>query len=428
MALDLIALAAGLALIGIAGIAILNALTFARLAVSQEQVGTPVQSEDITDAGILSPQSLPHRDGEGTNHRFRGGDVKAVQAIHSETASEHHVSICIPARDEAAVIGQTVHRLRAQTYANVEILILDDHSSDDTRALALAAAEGDSRVRVIGGAALPEGWLGKNWACQQLGTAARGDVLIFTDADVRWEAEAVAALLAEMERTRADLLTVWPTQTTITWGERLVVPLMAFVILGYLPALAVHHVPFASLAAANGQCLCFRRSAYDRIGGHEAVRDRIVEDIVFARAIKRAGLRLRTAAGGGLIGCRMYTGWREVRDGFAKNIIAGYGSVFGLALGTLFHWLILLFPWAWLIWLVLAGGTSRAPVEFVGALGLCVLGVGVRALTAAVTRQRVGDALLLPVSALLMTWIAAQALWWQIRYGGVRWKGRTIKA
>jgi len=381
MALDLIALVAALALIGIAGIAILNALTFARLA---------------------APDALG-------------------------AAPEQTVSICIPARDEAVVIESTIRSLQAQTYTDLEILILDDHSRDETRALALAAAESDPRVRVLDGKELPDGWLGKTWACHQLSEAARGDVLIFTDADVRWESQAVAALMAEMERARADLLTVWPTQTTITWGERLVVPLMAFVILGYLPALAVHHAPFASLAAANGQCLCFRRSAYKRVGGHESVRERIVEDIVFARAIKRVGLRLRTADGSGLIGCRMYASWPEVRDGFAKNIIAGYGGVFGLALGTLFHWLILLFPWAWLIWLLLAGEYARAPIQFVGVLGLCALGIGVRALTAAVTRQRVCDALLLPLSALLMTRIAAQALWWQLRYGGVRWKGRTIK-
>ncbi|MCC6615748.1 MAG: glycosyltransferase [Anaerolineae bacterium] len=381
MALDLIGLAAGLTLIGIAAIAILNALTFARLASPHEQTEVP----------------------------------------------QHSISICIPARDEAEVIAATIRSLCAQTCTDLEILILDDHSHDETRALALAATEGDPRVRVLDGADLPGGWLGKNWACHQLSAAARGDVLIFTDADVRWQPEAVAALLAEMTRTRADLLTVWPTQTTITWGERLVVPLMAFVILGYLPALAVHHAPFASLAAANGQCLCFRRSAYVRVGGHQAVRDRIVEDIVFARAIKRAGLRLRTADGGGLIGCRMYASWPQVRDGFAKNIIAGYGGLVGLILGTLFHWLILLFPWLWLIALLLTGDDSRAPIQFVGVFGLCVLGIGVRALTAAVTRQRVGDALLLPISALLMTRIAAQAVWWQLHYGGVRWKGRTIK-
>jgi chlorobactene glucosyltransferase len=336
------------------------------------------------------------------------------------------LSICIPARDEARAIGATVRALLAQTGVEFELIILDDGSTDGTAEIARAAAGDDPRLRVLSGSPLPSGWSGKNWACQQLGQAARGAWLIFTDADVHWQPGALAALIARAEATRADLLTVWPTQTTVTWGERLCVPMMAFVILGYLPALAVHHLPFASLAAANGQCLCFRRSAYARIRGHAAVRDRIIEDIVFARAIKRAGLSLRTADGAGLIGCRMYTCWREVRDGYAKNILAGYGSTIGLLLGALFHWLILLLPWLWLI-AELFGVQTGVPGGAIAAAGLIALGIGVRALTAAVTRQRVIDALLLPISALLFTRIAAQALWWQIRYGGPRWKGRTIR-
>ncbi|MDX2136837.1 MAG: glycosyltransferase [Chloroflexota bacterium] len=386
MAFHLTIILVGGALIVMTGIAILNAFTFARLRA-------------------------------------------VVEAEHILPLPPSKVSICIPARNEARVIRDTAQALLAQSYPHLEILILDDHSTDGTGDLARAAANGDARLRVIGGAELPDGWHGKNWACQQLGEAATGDWLVFTDADVRWRTDAVSALIAQAERTQADLLTVWPTQTTVTWSERLVVPLMALVVLGYLPALAVHHAPFASLAAANGQCLCFRASAYRTLGGHRIVRNRIIEDIAFARAIKRARLRLRTADGCGLIDCRMYTNWQEVRDGYAKNIIAGYGSVIGLLLGTVFHWAVFLLPW---VWLVIPSPLSPLPqgegniTTRVGIAGLCMLGIGVRALTAAVTRQRIGDALLMPVSALLMTIIAGQALWWRLRYGGVRWKGRTL--
>jgi chlorobactene glucosyltransferase len=217
---------------------------------------------------------------------------------------------------------------------------------------------------------------------------------------------------------------VWSTQHTVTWSERLIVPLMAFVILGYLPALAVHHTRFASLAAANGQVMLFRRDAYQRIGGHDSVKNAIVEDIRLARRVKQHGLRLRMADGNGLIVCRMYRSWREVREGYAKNIRAGYGSTAGLIAGTLFHWAILLFPWAWLL---LGANTPQQFAFPVTPLALIALGVLVRALTAHVTRQRVIDALALPISALIMTVIAGQALVWQARYGGVRWKGRTIK-
>lgn len=354
----------------------------------------------------------------------------------SDLSSPPRLSILVPARNEAAVIGQTVRGLLAQTYPHFEVIVLDDNSSDGTAALALAAAKGDPRLCVLPGKPLPSGWLGKNWACHQLAHAADGDWLIFTDADVRWSPDALTALAAEMTRTQADLLTVWPTQQTLSWGERLVVPLMALVILGYLPLLLVHHTPWPALAAANGQCLAFRRKAYEAIGGHFALRDNVLEDVGFARRAKAKGFRLRMADGAGLIHCRMYPDWPSVRDGFAKNILAGYGgSVIFLILATFFHWLVFLGPWLLLIinnqWSIINSQRFlfidhwQLTVNY-WLFVLIALGIGMRMLTAAATRQRPGDALLLPLSVLLMTRIAAQALWWHW-HGGPRWKGRIVK-
>ncbi len=339
------------------------------------------------------------------------------------------VSILIPARNEAANIGNTLCDLLNQDYARFEVIVLDDRSTDETAQAARAAAQGDSRVRVLSGAELPSGWLGKNWACHQLAQAARGDLLLFTDADVRWSPGALSALITLSHTTRADLVTVWPTQITETWGERLTVPLMALVIIGYLPALAAHFIPWPAFAAANGQCLLFRRSAYERVGGHAAVKNSIVEDIQLSRRIKARGLRLRMVDGAGLIACRMYQGWRAVRDGYAKNILAGYGGrVTFLLLASVFHWLVFFAPWMWLAlgWVAPTWpGTVNAAWP-AWPLALVLLSVGVRATSAAVTRQRIADAWLMPVSVILMTRIAWQAIWWQWRYGGPQWKGRTL--
>ncbi|MGC9348152.1 MAG: glycosyltransferase [Anaerolineae bacterium] len=333
------------------------------------------------------------------------------------------VSVLIPARNEADIIGSTLRRLLEQDYPNLEVIVLDDASTDGTTSAALAAAGGDDRLRVIQGAPLPEGWLGKNWACHQLGQAATGEILIFTDADVIWAPIAVARLVGEMEKRGGDLQTVWPTQITVTWTERLVVPLMAFVIVGYLPLLAVHHIPWPIFAAAMGQCLAFRRTAYDAVGGHAAVRDSIIEDVTFAKEIKRLGGRLRVADGGNVICCRMYHNWHEVANGFAKNILAGHGdSIPFLLLSWAFHWLLWLLPWIWLI----LGAVTQTPWWPWWPLLLIGLGVGVRALTAAFSRQRVRDALWMPVSTLLMAVIATRSIWWRLRYGGPRWSGRTI--
>ncbi|MBI4732439.1 MAG: glycosyltransferase [Chloroflexi bacterium] len=323
------------------------------------------------------------------------------------------VSVLIPARDESTVIAGTIKSWLLQTYPHYEVILLDDDSSDDTATIARDAVGNDTRVCILDGRPLPEGWKGKNWACYQLAHAARGEILIFTDADVRWKAGALASLVAEMTHTRADLLSVFPTQITRTWAERLVVPLMGFVIIGYLPVMAVHYIPWPVFSAAIGQCLAFRREAYEAIGGHGAVRDALVEDMVFAWKIKRKKMRLRLADGAGLVSTRMYRNWREVRNGFAKSVLGGHaGSLPLLLLSTLFHWSLFLFPWFWLFF---------DPMQ---ALILGALNVLIRALTAAVTRQRVIDALFLPISVLLMTVVAARAVQWHFT-GGPRWKGRA---
>ncbi len=336
------------------------------------------------------------------------------------TLASPKVSVLIPARNEAGVIAQTVERLLAQHYPTFEILVLDDDSSDNTVDVALAAGKSDVRLRVLRGETLPAGWMGKNWACHQLARAALGEWLIFTDADVIWSPDALEALIANAENTKADLLTIWPTQITESWSERLVVPLMSFAVMSYLPLLPVHHTRLPAFAAANGQCMAFRRDAYHKISGHAGVRNQIVEDVTLARRIKAHGLRLRMADGAGLISCRMYQNWSAVRNGFAKNILAGHGNSFPfLALSTLFHWLVFIFPW---LWLFLGHGTSDWPVW---PILLITLGLGARILTAMTTQQRITDSIFMPVSVFLLTVIAIQSVWWQAR-GGPRWKGRTI--
>ncbi|RCK77143.1 MAG: Glycosyl transferase in Chlorophyll a cluster [Anaerolineae bacterium] len=325
------------------------------------------------------------------------------------------VSILIPMRNEALRIGETVRSLLAQTYPQFEIILLDDQSEDGSAQAAAAAAQGDPRLKILSGAPLPTGWLGKNWACHQAAQHACGEYLLFSDADVRWHPQALAALVEQARRSNADLLTCWPTQQTVTWGERLTVPLMAFTILAYLPVLAVHYLPFRVFAAAMGQCLLFRRGAYEQIGGHQAVRGRVVEDMAFAYAIKAADLRLRACDANGLLQTRMYGSWTEVRNGFAKNILAGHAnSVWFLLFSAVFHWWLFVVPWL----LALSQASWEAAL-----FGL--LGVLTRMLTAVISRQRARDALLLPLSVVLMTLIAAQSIWGHWKGQSV-WKGRRI--
>ncbi len=360
-----------------------------------------------------------------TNYR-RFPRLYAVEAPGNAktNAAPPLVSVLIPARNEAAIIGATLRDLLAQDVPNLEVLVLDDRSEDGTAEIVCETARRFPQVRLLCGKELPPGWTGKNWACAQLAEAAQGDILLFTDADVRWRPGALHSVLAAMDKLDADLLTVWPTQVTESWIERLTVPMMAMAVMGYLPVWLAHDFYHPLAAAANGQCMAFQRPAYVAIGGHAAVRSAIVEDVRLAQNIKAAGLKLRMVDGAGLVACHMYNGARAAIDGYTKNILAGHQNRISLlALSALFHWLLFLAPWLWLFF----GQTWPLPGWPIWPLLLMATGVTVRALTAHATRQRVGDALLLPVSVLIFTWIATRAVWWRLRYGGVIWKGRLIR-
>jgi len=326
------------------------------------------------------------------------------------------VSVLIPARNESRIIQQTVEKLLAQTYPNFELIVLNDNSTDRTGQV--LDDINDARLSVITGKLLPSGWMGKSWACHQLAQVAKGDILIFTDADVQWTPNALNAVIAQMQQVDTDLFTVWSTQQTVTPAERLTVPLMAFAILTYLPTFMTHYSPFSMFAAANGQCMVWKRDTYEAIGGHEAVANNVLDDVTMARITKKAGYRLRMADGNKLISCRMYDGWTSVRDGFAKNILAGYGnSVIALSASIIFHFIVFLLP---ILLFIFAPPYRLWSALFISQAML------IRALSASFTHQRVLDAIGMPISVILMTIISVRSIMWHFT-GGPRWKGRMIQ-
>ena len=331
------------------------------------------------------------------------------------------LSVLIPARNEARNLPQTLQAWVECPHPRLEILVLDDHSQDDTAAIVQSFARRDARIRLLSGKDLPQGWAGKNWACWQLAQEASAEFLLFTDADVRWAPEAPSLALAYLLGTQASLLALWPAQVTLSLAERLVVPLIALAVMFYLPVPAAHHLPFASMSAAIGQALLFRRGDYFSIGGHAALGPNPLDDITLAQNIKRAGLRLRLLLANGLVTCRMYTSWPEVRDGIARSLLGSSGGrlwpLFALVL--LQVWLFV-FPYVWLAWAMFGGGALLAPMLAVLA-GLCA-----RLLAALAHQQRWQEALLMPLSVLLLLVIALRAAWWKVKHGGALWKGRVV--
>ncbi len=233
------------------------------------------------------------------------------------------VSILVPARDEAANIAACLRGLLGQTHPATEIVVCDDCSTDSTAAIvqAIAAGRGEGRLRLLAGRPLPVGWSGKNWACHQLAGAARGDWLLFTDADTRHRPGSVAAALALARQHDAGLVSLLPRQVTGSFGERLLLPQLPLIVFAVLPIALVGRrawwtMPFAG---ANGLYLFFRRDWYDTVGGYDAVRSAIAEDMRFAVETKRRGGGLVLADGGAVLDCRMYGGFADAWRGCSRN-------------------------------------------------------------------------------------------------------------
>ena len=324
------------------------------------------------------------------------------------------VSVLVPARNEAANLRANLPALLASDVREMEIVVLDDRSEDGTAAVAEAlAAEAPERLRVVRGAELPAGWLGKSWACAQLAEAARGDILLFCDADVTAGPLAVGRTVALLERFGAGVATAIPRHRLGSVAEAAVVPLGAQLpVAATLPLALVPRTAAPSLSMANGQWLAFTREAYAAVGGHAAVKAEVLEDVVLGRLAKRAGERLVAATAALDLTVRMYAGWAEVRAGFGKNLYAllgGSPGAFALGIGAFF--LAAVYPWlaAW-----------RGSPAALGALALLV---AVRIAAALRFGQGARTVLLHPLGAALAVAIAAESF--RAR-GTVRWRGRTV--
>ena len=321
-------------------------------------------------------------------------------------AGRPRTSILVPARDEAARLPRSLPGLLRQPAD--EILVLDDASTDGTADAVAAFA--DPRLRLLRGSPTPAGWIGKNWACHQLAAAATGDLLIFCDADVRLRAGALEAVWAQVCRQRADVFSVFPRQLTGSLGERLLVPLIDENLLAFLPYRLLD-APVPAAAAANGQLLAFRRPAYELVGGHRAVADRIVEDLALARRSRQLGLKLGLALGGDLVATRMYDGYRCAVRGLGKSLRAAHGAR-DLALVASYAWNVAAYTVPWLRW-----RRSRA------WRWAAVLGLVERVLVNAKTgRGAYAESALVPVTAPAAMPVYALAL-----RRTARWKGRTYR-
>jgi chlorobactene glucosyltransferase len=338
------------------------------------------------------------------------------------------VSVIVPARNEARNIERCVTALLAQTYDNFEVLVVDDRSTDETGPILARLAAGNPRLRLVPGEPLPPGWAGKPHALAQGVAAARGEWLCFVDADTFAGPSLLAATYATAQTYQADLFSILTGQKLATFWEKVVMPVVLSGLAFGFPPERVND-PQRPEAVANGQFILIRRTVYEAVGGHAALRASLVEDKDLAQAVKRAGYRLVLADGQDLAETRMYTSLPELWEGWTKNMFLGLqdrpwllllGAVASLA-GALAlpAWLL-----AGLVW-ALRGGGLPAVIVIVEAAAVWALVLYARGRVARRLGISAWYAFSLPLGAGVFAAMMATSTLRVLTGRGVVWKGRT---
>lgn len=328
------------------------------------------------------------------------------------------VSVLIPARNEEKNIGQLLESL-ARLYPpsgllNMEVIVYDDLSSDNTLSVVEDFCDSDKRFSLIKGKSLPTEWLGKNHACHKLSLAAKGDYLMFLDADVAVDEYLILSALKHMQKNQLALLSIFPQQIMKSFGERITVPLMNWILVSLLPMILTRISSRPSFSAANGQFMLFDASVYRQFQFHQMVKHHKVEDIEIFRRMKQLKLPVQTILSNGMIQCRMYTGLRDAINGFSKNVFGFFGGSASAALIFALATTLGFIP----VWYVM--GTMWVLAYLTATLFL-------RVLVSLASRQPVlQNILLAPLQQIAFLMVITVALINKLR-GATTWKGRVIK-
>ncbi len=349
-------------------------------------------------------------------------DAPLLPARPSETLPM--LSIIVPARDEERSIEACVRSLLAQEWLDFEVIVVDDRSTDATPHILERLAYEDRRLRVVRGEPLPEGWIGKPWALAQGERHARGAWLLFTDADSTHAPRGAASMLWLVTQARVDAASIATHQELATFWERAVLPsILGMIMYVAGPLSAINDPSRVNHALANGQYILVSRIAYNALGGHAALQGEIVEDVAFARRLKRDGrFRYLLVGGQRIASVRMYHSLGEIWSGFTKNVYMGAeGNLFALALGTLFTLSISVAP---PVLAVRALARRRYPEAFEALASTLAI-----VTTASWGMRRAGFprrlALLQPLGTAVFAAIIANSTFRVLSGRGVSWRGRN---
>ena len=336
------------------------------------------------------------------------------------------VSVCIPARDEATNIGACVKAALSSRWPNLEVIVVDDRSTDGTTDAAREAGGDDGRLFVVDGSEPPPGWAGKPWACRRAAGEARGQILCFVDADVRLAPDAIAVLVDTMVTEDLRLLSAYGTWELHSFWERTLIPAVGWLIRG---AVDLDHVndPGLPVAFANGQLIAVERNAYDALDGHGSVRSEVLEDVRLAEQFKCRGHRVGMRVAPWAFHVRLYEGLGEIVRGYTKNLYEGMGRRPSLALGAiLFIFVGALLPWLLLVLgliarLLLGWGVPQAPWLLWCGL-VCVLQVIFRWMLESRDGRSGWVAFAHPLANIMLSWILFRSMFAM----ETTWKGRVF--
>lgn len=331
----------------------------------------------------------------------------------SKTGDEALVSILIPARDEQENIGTLLSDIKKISYRNYEVIVYDDLSTDRTATIVNEYCLNDSRIKLISGTPLEQGWLGKNYACYQLSSIARGEYYLYLDADVRVNGNLIEKSIYYTQKYNLGLLSIFPRQIMDTVGELVSVPIMNRILLSLLPLTLVRVSPWTSFSAANGQFMFFDASIYKKTQPHKQCKSFKAEDIAICRYYKKEKIKVSTLLGDKDIQCRMYNSFKEAVNGFSKNVFAFLGNSVSAtilyALYTTFAPFALLYIFG--LWALL---------PYLAAIMLMQVFISLA------SRQNISfNILLLPLQQFVFLWIVFSAISKSISRS-LEWKGRNI--
>ena len=344
------------------------------------------------------------------------------------------ITVCIPARNEERNIRACVEAVLAQDYPNFEVIVLDDCSTDSTPMILADLASRESRLRPIHGSDLPKGWAGKPHALHQASAAARGEWLCFIDADTFISPMTLSSCYVEAIETQADLFTIMTFQVMGSFWEKVVMPLvMTGLSAGFSPRKV--NDPSRKDAIANGQFILIKRRVYDAIGGHESIKDSIVEDKAIAEQVKWNGYRLIVADGMQMARTRMYTSLPEMWEGWTKNIYLGLRDqpslialgIFGAFLSVIVSLVLPAWPLVGIFW-YFNNGNWMAMTAIVESFLLWGYLLYARALIAEKMSISPWYALTTPLSAAMFGAMMFVSTWKVLSRQGVTWKGRVYES